>query len=79
MWADSYQPALPYDIIFLKEAVKQSYSRVPRAKQIYGRAWGDWAGDAFVCTQGRNRRDFIRKPLQVIEQNLESWKSWDQP
>ena len=68
MWADSYI-VLPYDIIFLKEAVNKAIYGTREAKQIYMEELGDWAG-RIVCTT-EEQADFIRKLLQVIEQNLD--------
>lgn len=68
MWADSYI-ILPYDIIFLKEAVNKAIYGSREAKQIYIEELGDWAG-RIVCTT-EEQADFIRKLLQVIEQNLD--------
>ena len=48
MWADSYI-VLPYDIIFLKEAVNKAIYGTREAKQIYMEELGDWAG-RIVCT-----------------------------
>ena len=70
MWADSYI-VLPYDIIFLKEAVNKAIYGTREAKQIYMEELGDWAG-RIVCTT-EEQADFIRKLLQVIEQNLDQF------
>lgn len=68
MWSDSYI-VLPYDIIFLREAVNKAIYGNREAKQIYMEELGDWAG-RIVCTT-EEQADFIRKLLQVIEQNLD--------
>ena len=68
MWADSYI-VLPYDILFLREVVHNAIYGTREAKQIYMEELGDWAG-RIVCTT-EEQADFIRKLLQVIEQNLD--------
>lgn len=68
LWSDSYI-VLPYDILFLKEVVHKAIYGKREAKQIYMEELGDWAGQ-IVCTT-EEQADFIRKLLQVIEQNLD--------
>ena len=67
-WSDSYI-VLPYDILFLKEDVHKAIYGKREAKQIYLEDLGELAGQ-IVCTTAE-QADFIRKLLQVIEQNLE--------
>lgn len=67
-WSDSYI-VLPYDILYLKETVNKAIYGNREAKQIYIEELGDWAG-RIVCTT-EEQADFIRKLLQVIEQNLD--------
>lgn len=56
-------------LYFLKEAVNKAIYGTREAKQIYMEELGDWAG-RIVCTT-EEQADFIRKLLQVIEQNLD--------
>ncbi len=67
-WSDSYI-VLPYDILFLKEDIHKAIYGKREAKQIYLEDLGELAGQ-IVCTTAE-QADFIRKLLQVIEQNLE--------
>ena len=67
-WSDSYI-VLPYDILFLKEDVHKAIYGKREAKQIYLEDLGELAGQ-IVCTT-TEQVDFVRKLLQVIEQNLE--------
>lgn len=67
-WSDSYI-VLPYDILFLKEDIHKSIYGKREAKQIYLEDLGELAGQ-IVCTT-TEQVDFVRKLLQVIEQNLE--------
>lgn len=66
--SDSYI-MLPYDILFLKEVVNKAIYGKREAKQIYIEELGDWAG-RIVCTT-EEQADFVRKLLQIIEQNLD--------
>lgn len=66
-WSDSYI-VLPYDILFLKEDVHKAIYGKREAKQIYLEDLGELAGQ-IVCTT-TEQADFVRKLLQVIEQNL---------
>lgn len=67
-WSDSYI-VLPYDILFLKEDIHKAIYGKREAKQIYLEDLGELAGQ-IVCTT-TEQVDFVRKLLQVIEQNLE--------
>lgn len=67
LWSDSYI-VLPYDILFLKEVIHKAIYGKQEAKQIYIDDLGDLGGQ-IVCTT-TEQADFIRKLLQVIEQNL---------
>lgn len=67
-WSDSYI-VLPYDILFLKEDVHKAIYGKREAKQIYLEDLGELAGQIVCTTTGQV--DFVRKLLQVIEQNLE--------
>lgn len=67
-WSDSYI-VLPYDILFLKEDVHKAIYGKREAKQIYLEDLGELAGQ-IVCTT-TEQAEFVRKLLQVIEQNLE--------
>lgn len=67
-WSDSYI-VLPYDILFLKEDIHKAIYGKREAKQIYLEDFGELAGQ-IVCTT-TEQVDFVRKLLQVIEQNLE--------
>lgn len=67
-WSDSYI-ILPYDILFLKEDIHKAIYGKREAKQIYLEDLGELAGQ-IVCTT-TEQVDFVRKLLQVIEQNLE--------
>lgn len=67
-WSDSYI-VLPYDILFLKEDVHKAIYGKREAKQIYLEDLGELAGQ-IVCTT-TEQVEFVRKLLQVIEQNLE--------
>lgn len=67
-WSDSYI-VLPYDILFLKEDIHKAIYGKREAKQIYLEDLGELAGQ-FVCTT-TEQVDFVRKLLQVIEQNLQ--------
>ena len=66
-WSDSYI-VLPYDILFLKEVIYTALYGKKEGKQIYLEDLGDW-GAHIVCTTAE-QADFMRKLLQVIEQNL---------
>lgn len=68
LWSDSYI-VLPYDILFLKEDIHRAIYGKREAKQIYLEDLGELAGQ-IVCTS-TEQVDFIRKLLQVIEQNLD--------
>lgn len=68
LWSDSYI-ILPYDILFLKEDIHKTIYGKREPKQIYLEDLGDW-GEQIVCTT-TGQADFIRKLLQVIEQNLD--------
>lgn len=65
--SDSYV-VLPYDIPFLKEVVHKTIYGKKEAKQINMEDLGDLA-KKIVCTTSE-QADFIRKFLQIIEQNL---------
>ncbi|WP_455961130.1 helix-turn-helix domain-containing protein [Bacteroides bouchesdurhonensis] len=67
LWSDSYI-VLPYDILFLREVVHNAIYGKYQVKQIYMEDLGDLAGQ-IVCNTPE-QADFIRKMLQVIEQNL---------
>lgn len=67
-WSDSYI-ILPYDILFLKEDIHKAIYGKREAKQIYLEDLGELAGQ-IVCTT-TEQVGFVRKLLQVIEQNLE--------
>lgn len=67
-WSDSYI-VLPYDILFLKEDIHKAIYGKREAKQIYLEDLNDLAGQ-IVCTT-TEQADFVRKLLQVIEQNLD--------
>lgn len=67
-WSDSYI-ILPYDILFLKEVIHKAIYGKREAKQIYLEDLGELAGQ-IACTT-IEQADFVRKLLQVIEQNLE--------
>lgn len=67
-WSDSYI-VLPYDILFLKEDIHKAIYGRREAKQIYLEDLGELAGQ-IVCTT-TEQVDFVRKLLQVVEQNLE--------
>lgn len=66
-WSDAYI-VLPYDILFLKEDIHKAIYGKREAKQIYLEDLGELAGQ-IVCTT-QEQVDFIRRLLQVIEQNL---------
>ncbi len=68
LWSDSYI-VLPYDVLFLREVIHKAIYGKSEAKQIYVEDLGDLAGK-IVCTTVE-QSDFIRKLLQVIEQNLD--------
>lgn len=68
LWSDSYI-VLPYDILFLKEDIHRAIYGKREAKQIYLEELGELA-QQIVCTT-TEQVDFIRKLLQVIEQNLD--------
>lgn len=68
LWSDSYI-VLPYDILFLKEDIHRAIYGKREAKQIYLEDLGELAGQ-IACTT-TEQVDFIRKLLQVIEQNLD--------
>lgn len=68
LWADSCV-VLPYDIPFLKEVIHKVIYGKQEAKQIYMEDLEGWA-DAIVCTT-TEQADFVRKFLQVVEQNLD--------
>lgn len=66
-WSDAYI-VLPYDILFLKEDIHKAIYGKREAKQVYLEDLGELAGQ-IVCTT-QEQVDFIRRLLQVIEQNL---------
>lgn len=68
LWADSYI-VLPYDIPFLKETIHKVIYGKREARQIYMEDLEGWA-DSIVCTT-TEQADFVRKFLQVVEQNLD--------
>lgn len=68
LWADSYI-VLPYDIPFLKEVIHKVIYGKQEAKHIYMEDLEGWT-NSIVCTT-TEQTDFIRKLLQVIEQNLD--------
>jgi len=68
LWADSYI-VLPYDIPFLKETIHKVIYGKREARQIYMEGLEGWA-DSIVCTT-TEQADFVRKFLQVVEQNLD--------
>lgn len=68
LWADSYI-VLPYDIPFLKETIHKVIYGKREARQIYMEDLEGWA-DSIVCTT-TEQADFVRKFLQVMEQNLD--------
>lgn len=68
LWADSYL-VLPYDIPFLKETIHKVIYGKQEAKQIYMEDLEGWM-DSIVCTT-TEQADFIRKFLQVVEQNID--------
>lgn len=68
LWSDSYI-VLPYDIPFLKETIHKVIYGKREAKQIYMADLEGWA-DSIVCTTAE-QADFVKKFLQVIEQNLD--------
>ncbi|MDD3037038.1 helix-turn-helix domain-containing protein [Bacteroides sp.] len=67
LWSDSYI-VLPYDILFLREVVHNAIYGKRQVKQIYMEDLGDLSGQ-IVCNTPEQAH-FIRKMLQVIEQNL---------
>jgi len=68
LYSDSYI-VLPYDILFLKEAIYKAIYGKQEAKQIYIEELQGWA-DSFVCTT-TEQVDFIKEFLQVVERNLD--------
>ena len=68
LWSDSYI-VLPYDILFLREVVHKAIYGKREARQIYVEDLGELA-DQIVCTTAE-QAEFLRKLLQVIEQNLD--------
>lgn len=60
---------LPYDILFLKEGIQKAIYGKREAKQIYLEELGSLAGQ-IICTH-TEQVDFVRKMLQVIEENLQ--------
>ncbi|MEY8685246.1 helix-turn-helix domain-containing protein [Bacteroides sp. AN502(2024)] len=68
LWSDSYI-VLPYDILFLKEAVNKAIYGRREPAQIYLEDLGELSG-LFTYTTSE-QADFIRKLLRVIEQNLD--------
>ena len=59
----------PYDIPFLKETIHKVIYGKREARQIYMEDLEGWA-DSIVCTT-TEQADFVRKFLQVVEQNLD--------
>lgn len=68
LWADSYL-VLPYDIPFLKETIHKTLYGKKEARQVYLEELEGWAS-SIVCTT-TEQADFVRKFLQVVEQNLD--------
>ena len=68
LWADSYM-VLPYDIPFLKETVHKVIHGKREIKQVYLEELEGWA-ESVVCTTAEQAA-FVRKFLQVVEQNLD--------
>lgn len=68
LWADSYI-VLPYDIPFLKETIHKVIYGKREAKQVYLEELEGWT-NSIVCTTSE-QADFIRKFLQVVDQNLD--------
>lgn len=68
LWSDSYL-VLPYDIPFLKEIVYKVIYGKQQVGQIHVENLEGWA-DSIVCTT-TEQADFIRKFLQVVEENLD--------
>lgn len=68
LWSDSYI-VLPYDILFLKEAVNKAVYGKREPAQIYLEDLGELSGLLTYTTS--EQADFIRKLLRVIEQNLD--------
>lgn len=68
LWADSYL-VLPYDIPFLKETIYKTLYGKREARQVYLEELEGWA-NSIVCTT-TEQAEFIRKFLQVVEQNLD--------
>ena len=67
-WSDSYI-VLPYDILFLNNVVHKSVYGKQEAKQIYVEELGSLSERIICYTQ--EQADFIRKFLQIVEQNLD--------
>lgn len=67
LWSDSYI-MLPYDCLFLKEVIHNAVYGKHEAKQIQIEDLADLSSQ-IICTTSE-QADFIRKLLQVIEQNL---------
>ena len=68
LWADSYL-VLPYDIPFLKETIHKTFYGKREARQVYLEELEGWS-NSIVCTTAE-QADFVRKFLQVVEQNLD--------
>lgn len=68
VWSDSYI-VLPYDILFLKEDIHKAIYGKREAKQVYLEDLGELTGQIHCTTT--EQVEFLRKLLQVIEQNLD--------